>query len=186
MQSVRSAPSASSSRRYSERTLRTRAIGRGRSRRRSSTPSPSRVIVSRRTTSSSAPVDVGDEETGRVRPQVDGRDPHLRGTNAGHPVDRRAHVRERGREDVQLARARCAGARATPPAARRSRPPASRWRSISAVDAVIAVELRADVRLEPFERPEGFEARQRYVDQGGNSEDDGNRERKPEEALRRC
>ncbi len=53
MQSVRSAPSASSSCRYSVRQLRTRAIGSGRRRRRLSTPSPRRVIVSRRVTSSS-------------------------------------------------------------------------------------------------------------------------------------
>ena len=53
MQSVRSAPSASSSCRYSERQFRTRAIGTGRRRLRRSTPSPSRVIVNRRATSSS-------------------------------------------------------------------------------------------------------------------------------------
>src|SRR5213078_1277362 len=53
--SVRSAPRSSISRRKSTRTLRARAIGAGRRRFRSSTPSPSRVIFCRRTTSSRRP-----------------------------------------------------------------------------------------------------------------------------------
>ena len=64
-------------RRYPERTFRTRAMGRGRSRRRASTPSPSEVI-------SLAPLErvdrsvahVGNEQPGGVRPEIDGRNTH--------------------------------------------------------------------------------------------------------------
>ena len=80
--SVRSAPSASSSCRKPVSTLRTRATGTGSRRRLASTPSPRRVTTLRREHRvDPARVDVGNEETGRVRTEVDRRDArHLRGT----------------------------------------------------------------------------------------------------------
>ena len=94
MQSVRSAPSASSSCRYSERQLRTRAIGTGR-RRLSSIDAfaeprdrqPTRDLIE------PVAVDVRDEEPGRVRPEVDGCDAdHLTGRNTRSQRVRRCAV----------------------------------------------------------------------------------------------
>ena len=103
------------------RTLRTRAIGRGRRRRRASTPSPSRVIRDSRCSSSTpAVLDVGDEQPRRVRAEIDRGDAHLRGKVGGDPPDGAVHLVERRAQDGEL-RERDAQPLEAPLAARRSR-----------------------------------------------------------------
>ena len=89
------------------------------------------------------PVRVGDEQPGRVRPEVDRCDPHLRGYDGRDAPDRVADLVDRAREHVQpRARAPQLG-ELRPPAASRSRPPASRCRSISPVAPLDPLELVA-------------------------------------------
>ena len=141
MQSVRSAPRVSSSCRYSERQLRTRAIGTGRSRRRSSTPSPSRVIVSRRVTSSSR-----SPSTSATRSRVEFVPRSTAATRVIGSAGRRgasafgAELPPASRGAPEVARARCGGARW---------PPGGPWLALSA--SASSCSARAAALLEPGE-----------------------------------
>ena len=107
--SVRSAPSASSSRRNSASVFRTRAIGSGRRRRRASTPSPRRVTTLRRTTSSTLTVvDVRDQQPRRVRAEIDGGDArHFCGITRRSPRRACSHLGDGRLQHRELASDAC-------------------------------------------------------------------------------
>ena len=142
MQSVRFAPSASSSCRYSGEAVAHPGDRYGQQTSALVDPSPSRVMVRCVTTSSSRRLDVRDEQAGRVRPEIDRCD-------AGHRTGRKTRSQRvrRCAAPIEPRTSSCAARRAAarlPPGApgRTDRPPRAAARFVPSAPRIARARLR--------------------------------------------